>query len=63
MEQWRKQMPKKAKVTTVKEFGKTVLETKVDKNRKEYLDLIGKLTEIVESQNKIIEKIKGRMGI
>tara|TARA_R110002153_G_scaffold268690_1_gene433788 strand:+ start:14 stop:205 length:192 start_codon:yes stop_codon:yes gene_type:complete len=63
MEQWRKQMPKKAKVTTVKEFGKTILETKVDKNRKEYLDLIGKLTEIVESQSKIIEKIKGRMGI
>mgnify|MGYP003626781025 FL=1 len=56
-------MPKKAKVTTVKEFGKTILETKVDKNRKEYLDLIGKLTEIVESQSKIIEKIKGRMGI
>ena len=63
MEQWRKQMPKKAKVTTVKEFGKTILETKVDKNRKEYLDLIGKLTEIVESQSKIIKKIKGRMGI
>jgi hypothetical protein len=63
MEQWRKQMPKKAKVTTVKEFGKTILETKVDKNRKEYLDLIGKLTEIVQSQSKILDKIKQRMGI
>jgi len=54
---------KKPKVTTVKELGKTFLETKVDNNRKEYLDLIEKLTEIIESQSKILEKIKGRMGI
>ena len=39
------------------------LELKVDKNRKEALDLIGKLTEIVLAQGKVIDKIKGRMGI
>ena len=63
MEQWRKQMVKKAKVSTVKEFDKTILETKVDNNRKEYLELMEKLTEIVKAQGKILDKIKGRMGI
>jgi|TARA_R110002167_G_scaffold18119_2_gene68329 hypothetical protein len=56
-------MVKKAKVSTVKEFGKTILETKVDNNRKEYLELIERLTEIVKAQDKILDKIKGRMGI
>ena len=32
-------------------------------NRTEYLDLIAKLTEIVKAQGKVLEKIKGRMGI
>jgi len=56
-------MVKKAKVSTVKEFDKTILETKVDNNRKEYLELMEKLTEIVKAQGKILDKIKGRMGI
>ena len=64
MEQWRKQMPKKKNVTNIK-VNKTSLDLDTDiiNNRTEYLDMIGKLTEIVKAQGKILDKIKNRMGI
>ena len=57
-------MPKKINVTNIK-VKKTSLDLDPDiiNNRKEALDLIGKLTEIVLAQGKVIDKIKGRMGI
>lgn len=64
MEQWRKQMPKKINVTNIKVKKTSLdLDTDIINNRKEALDLIGKLTEIVLAQGKVIDKIKGRMGI
>ena len=64
MEQLRKQMPKKINVTNIKVKKTSLdLDTDIINNRKEALDLIGKLTEIVLAQGKVIDKIKGRMGI
>ena len=39
------------------------LELKVDKNRKEALDLIEKVTNVLQDHEKIITRIKGRMGL
>lgn len=57
-------MPKKTNVTNIK-VNKTSLDLDTDiiNNRTEYLDMIGKLTEIVKAQGKILDKIKNRMGI
>lgn len=57
-------MPKKKNVTNIK-VNKTSLDLDTDiiNNRTEYLDMIGKLTEIVKAQGKILDKIKNRMGI
>ena len=57
-------MPKKTNVTNIKVKKTSLdLDTDIINNRKEALDLIGKLTEIVLAQGKVIDKIKGRMGI
>ncbi|MBT7896561.1 MAG: hypothetical protein HN564_06145 [Flavobacteriales bacterium] len=57
-------MPKKINVTNIKVKKTSLdLDTDIINNRKEALDLIGKLTEIVLAQGKVIDKIKGRMGI
>ena len=57
-------MPKKINVTNIKVKKTSLdLDTDIINNRKEYLDMIGKLTEIVKGQGKILDKIKGRMGI
>ena len=39
------------------------LELKVDKNRKEALDLIEKVTNVLQDHEKIITRIKARMGL
>ncbi len=41
----------------------TYLTNKVNKELKDQLDLIEKLTEVVKSQQTIIDKIRSRMGI
>ena len=57
-------MPKKINVTNIKVKKTSLdLDTDIINNRTEYLDLIAKLTEIVKAQGKVLEKIKGRMGI
>ena len=57
-------MPKKINVTNIKVKKTSLdLDTDIINNRTEYLDLIAKLTEIVKAQGKILDKIKGRMGI
>tara|TARA_R110002049_G_scaffold58889_1_gene159708 strand:- start:446 stop:619 length:174 start_codon:yes stop_codon:yes gene_type:complete len=57
-------MPKKTNVTNIKVKKTSLdLDTDIINNRTEYLDLISKLTEIVKGQGKILDKIKGRMGI
>jgi len=57
-------MPKKTNVTNIKVKKTSLdLDTDIINNRTEYLDMIGKLTEIVKAQGKVLEKIKGRMGI
>jgi len=39
------------------------LELKVDKNRKESLDLIEKVTNILQTHEKLLTRIKTRMGL
>jgi hypothetical protein len=39
------------------------LELKVEKNRKESLDLIEKVTNILQTHEKLLTRIKGRMGL
>jgi|TARA_R100001530_G_C4267023_1_gene142065 hypothetical protein len=39
------------------------LELKVDKNRKEALDLIEKVTDVLQIHEKLINRIKMRMGL
>jgi|TARA_R110002033_G_scaffold12668_2_gene38334 hypothetical protein len=57
-------MPKKTNVTNIKVKKTSLdLDTDIINNRTEYLDLIAKLTEIVKAQGKVLDKIKGRMGI
>tara|TARA_R110002124_G_scaffold34296_1_gene112805 strand:+ start:83 stop:256 length:174 start_codon:yes stop_codon:yes gene_type:complete len=57
-------MPKKINVTNIKVKKTSLdLDTDIINNRTEYLDLIAKLTEIVKAQGKVLDKIKGRMGI
>ena len=55
---------KKKAIKPKKVVKKTVsLEEKVFKNRKEALDLIGKVTEVLQEHEKIIIRIKARMGL
>ena len=39
------------------------LELKVDKNRKEALDLIEKITNVLQGHEKLLNRIKTRMGL
>ena len=39
------------------------LELKVEKNRKESLDLIEKVTNILQTHEKLLTRIKARMGL
>ena len=39
------------------------LELKVDKNRKEALDLIEKVTKVLQTHEKLLNRIKSRMGL
>ena len=39
------------------------LELKVDKNRKEALDLIEKITNVLQGHEKLLNRIKARMGL
>ena len=39
------------------------LELKVDKNRKESLDVIEKVTNILQTHEKLLTRIKARMGL
>ena len=54
----------KTKVGAIKKVPSTTyLTNKVKKELEDQLDLIEKLTEIVKSQQLIIDKIRNRMGI